>query len=92
MSETSKLTEISDTTQTTTLKKITEEELKLHNQEGDVWLVVNGNVYDMSVFYRKHPGGPDVIMEVAGKDATERFEAAEHTKANKIEMQSYLVG
>lgn len=31
-------------------------------------------------------------MEYAGKDATERFESADHTKENIIEMQSYLVG
>jgi cytochrome b involved in lipid metabolism len=46
----------------------------------------------MTVFHRKHPGGPDVITELAGQDATERFENASHTKENKIEMEQYYVG
>jgi cytochrome b involved in lipid metabolism len=54
--------------------------------------LVNGKVYDLSTFYKKHPGGPDTIMEYAGKDGTDRFEEAGHTKANRIEMEAYLVG
>lgn len=57
-----------------------------------MWVVVKGKVYDMSKFYKSHPGGPDVIMEYAGSDATKRFEEAEHTKANQIELETYLVG
>ena len=61
--------------------------MEKHNNEDDFWVVVNGKVYDMTPFYRKHPGGPDTILELAGKDATERFEQAEHTKGNKMEME-----
>lgn len=68
------------------------EELEQHNKEGDVWVLVNGMVYDLSPFYRKHPGGPDSIMEFAGKDGTEKFEEAGHTKGNRVEMEQYLVG
>ena len=55
-------------------------------------MVVNGKVYDLSKFYRKHPGGPDTIFEFAGKDATDKFEEAGHTKGNRAEMEQYLVG
>lgn len=48
---------------------------------------MNGNVFDLSDFYGKHPGGPDTIMEFAGKDGTEKFESAQHTKGNIAEMQ-----
>eukprot|EP00347_Sterkiella_histriomuscorum_P023894 403333018 len=74
------------------LRKITKDELEKHNQEGDCWVHVNGRIYDLSNFYRKHPGGPDTIMEYAGKDGTERFEEAGHTKGNRLEMETYLVG
>lgn len=40
----------------------------------------------------KHPGGPDTIMEFAGKDGTQKFNDAQHTKGNIAEMQEYLIG
>lgn len=56
------------------LRKINLLELESHNTEDSLWVVINGKVYDMTEFYRTHPGGPDVILEYAGKDGTERFE------------------
>ena len=48
------------------LRKIDAKELAKHTSEDDVWIVYKDKVYDVSKFYRTHPGGPDVIMEVAG--------------------------
>ena len=79
-------------TSATNKRKISPEELAQHASEDSLWVVVNGNVYDLTPFYRKHPGGPDVVAEFAGKDATDRFEEAGHVKANRIEMENYLVG
>ena len=82
-----------------TLRKITREELRVHNVIGDgknkkddLWVLVNGKVYDLSKFYRNHPGGPDVIEEWAGKDGTKVFEDAGHPKNSKKEMETYLIG
>jgi alkylation response protein AidB-like acyl-CoA dehydrogenase/predicted heme/steroid binding protein len=51
------------------------EEVAKHNKAGDLWIVVDGNVYDLSKFGQVHPGGlpPLIVSEVAGKDATELF-------------------
>ena len=57
-----------------------------------MWIVYKGKVYDVSKFYPTHPGGPDVIMDVAGKDATAKFDEAGHTKANILELEQYLIG
>lgn len=51
------------------------EEVAKHNKEGDLWIAVDGNVYNLSKFGALHPGGmpPLLDKEVAGKDATDLF-------------------
>jgi flavocytochrome c len=55
-------------------KEFSAEEVSKHNKDGDVWLILNGGVYDVSKFILDHPGGKDTIMEYAGKDATDTFD------------------
>ena len=53
----------------------------------DSWLVFQGNVYDISNFAGKHPGGWELIITYEGQDATtvmERF----HPELDKL--QKYL--
>ncbi|KAI6099179.1 acyl-CoA dehydrogenase/oxidase [Pisolithus sp. B1] len=59
----------------THLKELTLEEVAEHNKEGDLWVVIDAKVYDLSRFAHLHPGGPDVLLAggVAGKDATMAF-------------------
>lgn len=44
----------------------------MHNKEEDVWMAVNGVVYDITTYIKKHPGG-NIIMDGAGKDGTQLF-------------------
>jgi cytochrome b involved in lipid metabolism len=44
-------------------------------------------VYDVTKFFNDHPGGPQVILEHAGKDASETFEAANHPDSAKRDMK-----
>jgi cytochrome b involved in lipid metabolism len=44
-----------------------------HSTESDCWVVVNGQVLDVTSFLGEHPGGKDAILMFAGKDATEEF-------------------
>ncbi|KAF8070366.1 fumarate reductase [Lyophyllum atratum] len=39
----------------------------------DVWVVVNGEVLDVTKFLPDHPGGENAILLYAGRDATEEF-------------------
>ncbi|VDB86766.1 unnamed protein product [Peniophora sp. CBMAI 1063] len=56
-------------------KTYTLEEVAQHNKEGDLWIVIDAQVYDISRFAAMHPGGQAVLQvsSVAGKDATEAF-------------------
>lgn len=42
------------------------QEVQKHQSPGDLWVVIHGKVYDVSHFMDEHPGGSDVLMDVAG--------------------------
>jgi len=54
-------------------KVITKAELEQHKAPGDLWMVVDGDVYDVSKFARIHPGGAQILEEYGGKDVTVDF-------------------
>ncbi|ORY33723.1 acyl-CoA dehydrogenase/oxidase [Naematelia encephala] len=62
-------------TQQPTLKSFTKEEVAKHNKPGDLYVIIDSIVYDVSKFGAMHPGGLGVLLdpEVAGKDATTVF-------------------
>jgi cytochrome b involved in lipid metabolism len=64
----------------TSEKIITAEELGKHNTRNDLWIVVNGKVYDVSKFIDEHPGGEEVLLDIGGKDATREFEDVGHSE------------
>lgn len=56
-------------------KTFSREDVAHHNKDGDLWIIIDSKVYDISRFKDLHPGGASVLLdeEVAGKDATEAF-------------------
>mmetsp|Transcript_14862 Transcript_14862/g.28295 ORF Transcript_14862/g.28295 Transcript_14862/m.28295 type:complete len:911 (+) Transcript_14862:257-2989(+) len=72
-------------------KLISMMEVKNHNKEEDVWIVVNQKVYDCTEYLDLHPGGADSILINAGEDATEDFVAIHSTKATKM-LEKFYVG
>lgn len=57
------------------LPKIDFSEVQQHNTEGDCWVVIHDLVYDLTDFADEHPAGPESIIELAGQDGTEEFQA-----------------
>ncbi|KAI7901507.1 acyl-CoA dehydrogenase/oxidase [Cokeromyces recurvatus] len=55
------------------MKTFTVEEVKLHNNAKDCWIIIEGNVFDVTHFLNEHPGGKKVILKMAGKDASKQF-------------------
>ncbi|GMH17278.1 hypothetical protein Nepgr_019119 [Nepenthes gracilis] len=52
---------------------ITTEELKAHNKPGDLWISIQGKIYDVSNWIRDHPGGDVPLLNLAGQDVTDAF-------------------
>ncbi|KAI8303527.1 hypothetical protein K4K59_013223 [Colletotrichum sp. SAR11_240] len=53
---------------------ITESELAKHYEVHNLWVSIRGKVYDVSSYVDDHPGGVEVLKDVAGSDGTESFE------------------
>ena len=56
--------------QNETTRTFTWEEVHKHTSKEDRWIVVDGNVYDITRFQKRHPGGAKIIGHFAGQDAT----------------------
>ncbi|KAH7660636.1 Cytochrome b5 domain-containing protein [Dioscorea alata] len=67
-------------------------EVSKHNTSDDCWIVVDGKVYDVTKYLDDHPGGDDVLLSATGKDSTEEFEDAGHSKSARELMQEYFIG
>ncbi|XP_061991970.1 cytochrome b5 [Rosa rugosa] len=76
----------------TLTKLYTMQEASQHNTKDDCWIVVDGKVYDVSTYLDDHPGGDDVILATTGKDATDDFEDAGHSKSAKELMETMCIG
>ncbi|GBG25553.1 Long-chain specific acyl-CoA dehydrogenase, mitochondrial [Hondaea fermentalgiana] len=55
------------------VKTVSTKELAQHSTKENAWLVIDGNVYDVSKFAMLHPGGEEILYEYAGQDVTETF-------------------
>ncbi|CAO3608397.1 unnamed protein product [Cunninghamella echinulata] len=67
-------------------------EVNDHQTKGDLWLVVHNKVYDITPFVLEHPGGEEVLLDEAGKDATESFEDIGHSDEAREILAKYLIG
>ena len=45
-------------------------DVKKHSSRTDKWIVVEGEVYDVTKWSKKHPGGSIMISHYAGQDAS----------------------
>ncbi|PGH11988.1 hypothetical protein AJ79_04575 [Helicocarpus griseus UAMH5409] len=54
-------------------KSFSKKEVSSHNKDGDLWIIIEQEVYDVSKFQDEHPGGKKILLGVAGNDATKKF-------------------
>ncbi|KAI1813202.1 ferredoxin reductase-like protein [Poronia punctata] len=70
----------------------TAKEVSAHNTPADAWMIIHGSVYDVTKYLQDHPGGADVLLDAAGKDASEDFDNAGHSEDAFDIMAEYRVG
>ena len=67
-------------------------EVRAHTTPESLWTVIDGYVYDVTPMLKVHPGGREILLTWAGKDASRAFHAAPHSAATKVFMLNYRVG
>ncbi|RME32218.1 cytochrome b5 domain-containing protein [Candidatus Woesearchaeota archaeon] len=75
--------------------QLTQEEVQTHDSATSCWTIINGEVYDITAYIPRHPGGRAKILRVCGTDGTELFT----TKAGRVHsknahriLQEYALG
>jgi len=71
------------------LETITQASLEAHAAEN--WTAIHGLVYDVTDYLSEHPGGASIITALNGKDASDEFEEAGHTKLSRKEVDRLVV-
>merc|ERR1740117_1362553 len=79
--------------QSPALRVVTAAELAKHDAANDSWVSMHGLVFDIDdKLLEDHPGGPDVISILAGKDSTQDFEDIAHSDAARDWANKLIVG
>jgi cytochrome b involved in lipid metabolism len=71
------------------------EELSKHNTTESLWMCVDNNIYDVTEFVEKHPGGKKPILNYSGTDASAKFQSIyKHLESPVIDdlMKTMLIG
>jgi hypothetical protein len=74
------------------MRRVSEAEVRRHDQPQDLWMVIRGIVYDCSSWGRFHPGGLDTLMECAGRDGTALFDLFHRWVATEVMLAPFIIG
>ncbi|KAI8366641.1 cytochrome b5 [Radiomyces spectabilis] len=68
------------------------DDVSKHNTKDDLWMAIHNKVYNITEFILEHPGGEEVLIDEAGKDATEAFEDIGHSDEAREVLEKYYIG
>lgn len=72
-------------------KTFSKEDVAAHNKEDDVWIILNGKVYDVTPYVEEHPGGK-AILRNAGADSTTGFHGPQHPDRVFDLIEDFYIG
>jgi len=66
----------------------------LQEKSGDkkCYLIIHGKVYEVADFLDEHPGGPEIVKEYQGTDATDEFDDIGHSPDALEMLKTYEQG
>ncbi|KAK1710883.1 cytochrome b5-like heme/steroid binding domain-containing protein [Colletotrichum acutatum] len=67
-------------------------DLSKHHELDDLWVSIRGKVYDVTKYADDHPGGIEVLKDVAGYDGTESFEYVGHSEDAYRTLEEFQIG
>ncbi len=77
----------------TSAKAFTMADVKTHNSSSSCWTVVSGNVYDVTNWIARHPGGSGAIKGMCGVDASSAFNGQHGGQSRPVsELAGFKIG
>ncbi|CAG9580841.1 unnamed protein product [Danaus chrysippus] len=73
-------------------RHFTREEVSRRRERQDAAIIIDNVVYDVTDFLEHHPGGVEVLLDNAGKDASKCFADVGHSEDAKLWRAQYKVG
>lgn len=67
---------------TQAIRRITLAEVAQHASAESCWMVINGQVYDLTTYLPEHPTQPSVILPWCGQEATEAYQTKNKGRAH----------
>jgi cytochrome b involved in lipid metabolism len=68
-------------------------EVSKHNGQTSCWTAINGNVYDVTSWISRHPGGSDAILSLCGTDGSAAFTGQHGGQARPAsELATFKIG
>eukprot|EP00760_Papus_ankaliazontas_P036924 PhM_4_TR8407/c4_g2_i5/m.59069 len=74
------------------LPRFSWEDISRHDTTASCWIVIAGIVCDVTAWLDQHPGGREVVLSHAGKDATMAFFGHDHTDSAMSLIQQFAIG
>ncbi|WBW75419.1 cytochrome b5 [Schizosaccharomyces osmophilus] len=75
-----------------TEKIVSVEEVMQHNTREDLWIAIKDEVFDITKFIEAHPGGEEVLVDLAGHDASGPFDDVGHSEDAREMLKKFFVG
>lgn len=75
------------------LPRLTKKEVEQRAKAGELLVIVDGLVYDVSSYVNDHPGGAKLLKAYAGRDASLAFNGGlnNHTQAARTKARSLVI-